>query len=138
MNFKFIVAIIVVTVVWLFGDFLTYGWQLPPDNIDWRQTPQMANPDLYKVWMAFAHAILATAFVWIYSRSKQKRPSFMQGLYYGLAVSMLISVPTALMFYSVHQISADLALLKIKHDAFCAITMGVVVAWLYRQPASAG
>ena len=139
MSKRFVIAWIVLFVVWMVEGFIVHGLLLGGDYL---KLPQLfrAHDDAqgYFVWMAIAHVLLAAAFVWIYERGlAPDRPWLGQGLRYGVAVALLTVVPTYLIYYAVQPMPGGVVVKQIVFDGIGVVVLGLVVAWLYRQKAAA-
>ena len=89
----------------------------------------------YFHWMIIAHIIMAIAFVWIYRRGSEDKPWLHQGLRFGAAIALLAPIPTFMIFYSVQQTPAALAVRQAIGDAIVVVILGLIVAFLNRKPA---
>ena len=134
MNKKFIVAWIVLFVVWMLGDFVIHGVLL---HADYLQLPSLyrseSDSGAYFPFMLLSHAIMAGAFVWIYARGVEAKPWVAQGVRFGLAVALLTVVPMYLIYYAVQPLPGALVVRQIIFASIVAIVLGLLVAWLYRS-----
>jgi hypothetical protein len=139
MNRRFLLAWLVVFIAWMAGSYIVHGTLL---HDDYSRLPHLFRPETeaqgYVPLMALAHAIMAGAFVWIYTRGVENRPWSQQGLRFGLAVALLGVVPTYLIYYVVQPLPGSLVIQQIVYDAILVILLGLLVAWLYRSPVGAG
>jgi hypothetical protein len=85
------------------------------------------------VWMIAAHAIMAGAFVWIYSRGRETKAWLGQGLRFGLAVALLAVVPIYIVYYCVQPLPGMLVVKQVVFDTIVVLLLGAVVAFLYRD-----
>jgi hypothetical protein len=136
MDKKFLISTIVVFVVWMLGGFVVHGFWLGPyyetmPNI----MRSLDDQNAYFHWMIIAHVLMAIAFVWIYRRGCEDKPWLQQGLRFGAAIALLAPIPTFMIFYSVQQNPAALALRQAIGDGIVVIILGVIVAFLNRKPA---
>lgn len=134
MNKPFFIAWLVVFVVWMVGSFLVHGVLL---NADYAQLPNLMRTeaeaqDLFPL-MLLAHVILAGAFVWIYGRGHEARPWAGQGLRFGIAVALLLVVPTYMIYYVVQPTPGVLAVRQTIFDGVLVVVLGLIVAFLYRN-----
>ena len=134
MNKRFVVAWVVLFVVWMVKDMLVHGWLL---GTDYAALPRLFRPEAdaqgYFGWMILAHVLMAGAFVWIYERGiAPDKPWLEQGIRYGIAVALLTSVPTYLIYYAVQPLPGTLVAKQIVFDAIGLLVLGIVMAWLYR------
>ena len=90
MNKKFLIAWIVIFVAWMAGNFVVHAVLL---HDDYAQLANLFRPEAdaqhYFPWMILAHAILAGALVWIYTRGVEAKPWLAQGVRFGIAVTLL-------------------------------------------------
>ena len=135
MNKKFLIAWVVIFVVWFCGSFVVHGVLL---HDDYAKLPNLFRPeaDAQKLFplMVLAHVILAGALVWIYSRGVESAPWLPQGLRFGLAVALLTTVPTYIIYYVVQPMPEALAIKQIVFDGILMLILGATTAFLYRQP----
>ena len=137
MNKTFVIAWIVLFVLWMAGSFVVHGVLLNDDYMKLQQmfrTP--ADSQQYLPWMLFAHVLLAAAFAWIYARGRESgRPWLGQGLRYGVAIAMLAVVPTYLIYYAVQPMPGALVVKQIVFDSLTTLGLGLAVAFIYRNTA---
>lgn len=135
MNKKFFVAWIVVFIAWFLGGFLIHGTLLKADYAQlagmFRSDPEMmSNFPL----MILAYAIMSGAFVWIYARGVEAKPAVGQGLRFGLAVALVMSVPMYMITYVVAPYPGMLVVKQVVMDTILLLILGVIVASLYKAP----
>jgi len=137
MNKTFVIAWIVLFVLWMAGSFVVHGVLLHDDYMKVQQlfrTP--ADSQQYFPWMLFAHVLLAGTFAWIYARGQEAgKPWLGQGLRYGAAIALLTIVPTYLIYYAVQPMPGLQVAKQIIFDGVLMLVLGVAVAFLYRQTA---
>jgi hypothetical protein len=137
MNKKFVLAWVVVFVVWFLGSFVVHGVLL---RHDYMQLTGLFRSDgdqqRYFPLMILAHVILAGAFVWIYARGVEPKPWLSQGVRFGLAVALLTTVPTYLIYFIVQPMPGDTVVKQIIFDSILMIVLGIVAAWMYRERAA--
>ena len=83
-------------------------------------------------YMLLAHVFLALGFTWIYLRGREDRPWFPQGIRYGIAIAVLTTIPTYLIYFAVMPFPPDLVAQQIVFDGIGVVLMGIVVAWINR------
>ncbi len=134
MNKKFLIAWIVIFIVWMAGDFLIHGVFL---GDDYRQLAKLYRPEAesaqYFGWMLLAHVLSAGAFTWIYARGMEARPWMGQGARYGLAVAVLAAIPGYLIYYAIQPLPGELATKQIIFSTILLVVLGMIVGWLYRD-----
>ena len=135
MNKKLIIAWIVIFIAWFAGSFVVHGVLL---HDDYMKLPTLFRPeaDAQKLFplMILAHVILAGAFVWIYSRGVEARPWCPQGLRFGAAIALLAIVPTYMIYYVVQPMPGMLAVKQIVFDGILMLILGMIVAFIYKEP----
>lgn len=82
--------------------------------------------------MILAHVLIAAGFSWIYIKGKEARPWLGQGFRYGLAVAIMMTIPTYLIYYVIMPYPSDLVAQQIVFDTIGIIAMGIVLAWINR------
>ena len=135
MNKRFLIAWVVIFIVWFCGSFVVHGLLL---HDEYAKLPNLfrTEPDMQKLFplMVLAHVILAGALVWIYSRGVENAPWLAQGLRFGLAVALLTIVPTSIIYYVVQPLPETLVVKQIVFVGILMLILGAVTAFLYRQP----
>ena len=135
MNKKFIIAWIVVFIVWMAGSFVVHGVLLHEDYVKLSNLFRTeADAQKYFPLMILAHVILAGALVWIYSRGIEAAPWLSQGLRFGLAIALLTIVPTYIIYYVVQPMPSSVVVKQIVFDGALMLILGAVTAFIYRQP----
>ncbi len=136
MDKKFLISTVVVFVVWMLGGFAVHGFWL---SAYYETLPNimrtLEDQEAYFHWMIIAHIIMAIAFVWIYRRGSEDKPWLHQGLRFGAAIALLVPIPTFMIFYSVQQTPAALAVRQAIGDAIVVVILGLIVAFLNKKPA---
>lgn len=137
MNKQFFIGWIVIFVLWMGGSFLVHGVLLYDD---YSALPNLFRPEedaqRYFHLMLLAHVLLAGSFVWIYSRGVEPRSWLPQGIRFGIAVSLLVVVPTYTIYYVVQPMPGAMAVRQIIFDAILVVILGIAVAFVYRTPAA--
>ena len=133
MNRNFLIAWPAVFVVWLAGSFVIHGLLL---HADYAALPNLfrTEADSQRLFplMLLAHAIMSGALVWIYSRGAQARPWAGQGVRFGIAIALLVTVPTYLIYYVVQPMPGAVAAKQVVFDGILDVILGLVVAFVYR------
>ena len=138
MNKKFVLSWIAVFVVWMAGSFLLHGLYL---GETYAAMTNMMRPEAEQQtmmhFMLIAHVLMAGAFVWIYQRGTEAKPWLQQGLRFGLAIAIMMPIPTYMIYYTVQQTPGDLAVKQIVGDSIVVIIAALVAAFMNRDSASA-
>lgn len=131
MNKKFLVAWLLVFVLYMAGGMLVHGVILGDDYMATGLMRPEAEAQKLMHWMILAHVLMAGAFTWIYVRGVENKPWLGQGLRYGLAVAVLF-VPIYMIYYVVQPTPGALAAKQVVLDTILTLVLGTVVAFLYR------
>jgi hypothetical protein len=138
MNKKFLIAWIVIFIVWFAGSFVVHGVLL---HDDYAKSASLfrteADSQSYFPLLILAHLILSGAFVWIYSRGVESSPWLPQGIRFGVAIALLTVVPTYIIYYVVQPMPGMTVVKQIIFDGTLTLILGVVAAFMYRSPARA-
>ena len=137
MNKKLIIAWIVLFVAWFMGSFVVHGLLLSSDYMQLTNLFRTeGDQQKYFPLMILAHLILSGAFVWIYARGVEAKPWLAQGVRFGVAVALLTTVPTYMIYFVVQPMPEGLVIKQIVFDGVLMIILGTIVAWLYRNAAT--
>ena len=137
MNKKFFIAWIVVFVAWFIGSFIVHGVLLHSDYGHLSSLFRTeSDQQRFFPLMIVAHAMLSGAFVWIYARGVESKPWLAQGLRFGLAIALLTTVPTYIIYFAVQPMPGDVVIKQIVFDGILMLVLGAIVAWLYRGTAA--
>jgi hypothetical protein len=136
MNKKFLIAWVVIFVVWMAGSFVVHGVLLHDDYSKLGNLFRTeADSQRYFPLMILAHVLLSGAFAWIYARGVEAKPWFAQGLRFGIAVALLTIIPTYIIYYVVQPMPGATVAKQIVFDGVLMLILGIVAAFLYREPA---
>jgi len=131
MNKKMLTSIVVIFILSMALGFLVHGMML---HDDYAQFPNLFRTEEdsanYFGYMLLAHVMMAVAFVWIYLKGKADKPYLGQGIRYGIAIAVLMTIPTYLIYYAVQPMPGAVVFKQIVFDTIGVLLMGVVVARL--------
>jgi hypothetical protein len=136
MDKKFLVAWLVIFVVWMCGGFLVHGTLLKQDYMGLPflfRSDEDAAPYFYL--MVIAHVVMARAFTWMYARGIENKDWLGQGIRFGVAVALLAVVPVYLIYFVVQPMPSDLAIKQIIFDTVLVVVLGIIASYLYRDRA---
>lgn len=133
MNRKFLISWAAVFVVWMAGSFVIHGLLLHADYAALLALfrTEADSQRLFPL-MLLAHVIMSGAFVWVYSRGAEPRPWVGQGVRFGIAIALLVTVPTYLIYYVVQPMPGAVVVKQVVFDGILDIVLGLVAAYLYR------
>jgi hypothetical protein len=130
---KFALSVLVALVLSLGLGYLFHGRLLAGE---YAALPSLfrapADQRAHFVWMLIAQAMTAIGFTWIYRQGREDRPFLAQGLRFGAAIAVLMTVPTLLVYYAVQPMPGVLVAKQIACDVVTVLVMGVAVAWVNR------
>lgn len=131
MNRKMMLSIVVMFVMSMAIGFVVHGVTLTPD---YDQLPALFRTKQEQMtffpYMLLAHVFVAVGFVWVYLMGRDDKPFLGQGIRYGIAIAVLTTVPTYLIYYAVQPMPGLVVIKQIVFDTVGVILMGIVVAWL--------
>jgi hypothetical protein len=115
----------VVHAVLLTGDYMNYK------NLFRTEEEAMGNMP----WMILAHVIMGFSLAWIYKKGLEPgSPWLPQGIRFGIAVIMLVTVPWYLVYYSVQPWGRRVTVKQIVFDGIMLMIVSLVTAFIYREP----
>jgi hypothetical protein len=133
MDKRFWIAGLVATVLFFILGFLVHAVLLAGDYMSLKSLfrPEAeANGNL--PWIILAHVIMGFAFAWIYSRGVSGAPWVMQGLRFGIAAALLVTVPWYLIYYAIQPWPASVVAKQIIFDGISMIITALAVAFIYK------
>jgi len=130
MDGRFWISVVVLFVVGMTIGFVVHGMLL---TSDYAQLPNLlraeADAQGYFMWMLLAHVLMAIGFTWIYRQGRvSDRPWLGQGLRFGLAMALVMTLPTYLIYYAVQPWPGQVVVKQIVFDVGGMLVMGVVTA----------
>ncbi len=135
---KFAISAVVLAVVSLLLGFVVHAVLLTQD---YHALPGMFRTDAdgqaHFGYMLLAHLFIGIGFTWIYLKGREAKPFLAQGVRFGLAVAVISTIPTYLIYFAVQPMPADLVVKQIVFDTIAMVLMGIVCAWLNRVPGTA-
>jgi hypothetical protein len=139
MNSRFWIGWLVVFVLWMAGGYLIHDMML---GADYAALPNLFRPEAEvhegSLHLAIAHAVMAGAFTWIYSRGVTDRPWAGQGLRFGIAIALLAVFPMYFILHVVQPWPASLTHKAMLYDGLLVIVIALVLAAIYQRKPSAG
>ena len=137
MNKRFVIAWVVIFVLWMAGSFVVHGMLLHDDYTALGNLFRTeADSKRYFPLMILAHVMLSGALVWIYSRGVEARDWLPQGIRFGIAILLLTIVPTYTIYYVVQPMPGSTVVKQIVFDGILLMILSIVTAFLYRAPAA--
>lgn len=131
MNLRFIISVVVLFVWTMIVGMVVHGFLLGTDYA--------ALPDLYRAeegqmahfpYMLLAHVIMAVGITWLYRMGHEDKPWLGQGVRFGIALALVMTVPIYLIYFAVQPIPAALAGKQIAFDSVAVVLTGIVAAFV--------
>jgi len=138
MNKKFVISVVVLFVASMVFGIVVHGMLLGADYEKLQglfRSP--ADHQAYFPYMLAAHVLAAVGLTWIYRAGRDSRPWLGQGVRFGLAVAVLTTIPTYLIYFAVQPMPSDLVAKQIVFDCIAMVLMGILTAALNRDPRTA-
>lgn len=135
MNYKKLILTIVVTfIVANIAGFLIHAVLLAPDYMSVKHLyrPEGAEKLL---WINVAYLAFAIGATWIYAKGVEaNRPWLGQGLRFGIAIWLVLAIPSFLIAYAVQPMPMSLTMKQVGFELIDKLLIGAVIAALYRKP----
>ena len=139
MNKAFAVSVAVMFVVSMILGFVVHGLLLGQQYA--ALTPQMFRAEndamAHFGYMLAAHVFMALGFTWVYRQGRENKPFLGQGVRFGLAVAVLATIPTYLIYFAVQPLPSDLVAQQVVFDTIAMVILGITVAAVNRDPVPA-
>lgn len=126
----------VISVIVIFALSMGFGFLIHEVLLksDYTQVSQLFRTEedgkAHFIFLMLGQLIFSIGFVWIYNKGKEAKPFLEQGIRYGIAIAVLTSIPTFLIYYAIQPMPGMLVLKQIIFDSIGVIVRGIVVAWL--------
>ena len=139
MGGRFWISGVVMSVLFLMSGFVVHGVLL---HNDYAQLPNLLRPEAeaqgYFMWMLLADVLMGFGFTWIFLKGREAgKPAVGQGLRFGIAIAVLMTIPMYLIYYAVQPWPGAVVVKQIIYDVISVLVMGVVVALINQGPKSA-
>jgi hypothetical protein len=134
MNYKrFILTVIAVFIVANVLGIVIHAFLLAPD---YAKVPHLyrAKDSVLLFWIHLSYLAFAIGATWIYAKGVEaNRPWLGQGLRFGLALWLVLAIPSFVMAYAVQPIPSSLMLKQVGYELVGKLLIGLVVAAIYRK-----
>jgi hypothetical protein len=136
MGGRFWLSVVVMSILAFANGFIVHGVLL---HDDYSNLPNLLRPEAeaqgYFGWMLLADLLMGLGFTWIYVKGREPgKPAVGQGLRFGLAIAVLMTIPMYLIYYAVQPWPGAVVVKQIVYDTIGILVMGVVVALLNQGP----
>jgi hypothetical protein len=134
MNYKkFILTVIAVFIVANVLGMVIHAVLLQPD---YAKVPNLyrSKDAVLLFWINVAYLAFAIGATWIYAKGVEaNRPWMGQGLRFGLALWLVLAIPSFVMAYAVQPVPSSLMLKQVGYELVGKLLIGLVIAALYRK-----
>ena len=131
---KFAVSVVALFVVSMALGFVVHASILGPEYAKLTSLFRNETDAQRYFWaMLLAHVFIAIGFTWIYLRGRESKPWLGQGIRFGLAIAVISSIPTYLIYFAVQPMPESLVAKQIVFDTIAMTIMGITVAFINRQ-----
>ena len=139
MGGRFWISVVVMFVLSLVKGFVVHGALL---HGDYSRLPNLLRSEAeaqgHFAWMLLANALIGLGFSWIYLKGREAgKPAVGQGLRFGIAIAVLMTIPMYLIYYAVQPWPGVVVVKQIVYEVIGVLVMGVAVALINQDPKSA-
>lgn len=138
MNKRFILSVVVLFFVSMLLGLVVHGMIL---HADYLKLPNLFRPEAdqqaHFLYMIAAHVLMAIGVTWVYRQGRDTRPWLGQGVRFGLALFVLMTLPTYLIYFAVQPMPSDVVAKQVVLDGIAIVILGIVAAALNRDPRTA-
>lgn len=137
MNARFVVSAAVLAVLSMLLGFVVHGMLLGADYARLVERGLFRPPEQAQEYfgaMIAAHVLIGIGLTWIYRQGRDARPWLAQGVRFGLAVAVLVTIPWYLIYFAVQPMPSDVVAKQIVFDVIVVVLMGIVAAAINRDP----
>jgi hypothetical protein len=110
----FVISAVALSVLSLALGFVVHGLLLAPDYASIGslfRTP--ADAEQHMGYMLLAHVSIGIGVTWIYRQGREAKPFLAQGVRFGLALVVLVTVPMYLIYFAVQPMPAPIVVKQI-------------------------
>lgn len=134
---KLVLAIVAAYIALMLTNYFVHQIWLMSDYAAIPASHRSTAGIMHRFWvMAVGQFIFAAMFAYIYTRGAEKKPWLVQGIRYGILMTFLVMVPTALGEYVVYIVPYMLAIKWMIAGGIQMIILGMIVAGICGEPAA--
>ena len=135
MDIKFWISGVVSFILMMAAGFVIHGMLLHDDYLQTKLFRSPEGSETYFPYMLLAHILMGFAFAWIYRQGISPGESWVsQGIRFGAAISLLMTIPMYLIYYAVQPMPGMLVAKQIIFDVIAVLITAVVVAFINKTP----
>lgn len=138
MNKRFVFSVVALFFVAMILGMVVHGMLLNQDYLRLQhlfRTPQDAMA--YFPYLIVAHLLMAVGITWVYRQGRDARPWLGQGVRFGLALFVLVTLPTYLIYFAVQPMPSDVVAKQVVLDGIAILILGITAAAMNRDPRTA-
>ena len=128
---KLILTIIVVFIAANLLGFLIHAVLLVPDYMAVKEHYRPTGQEKL-LFINLAYLAFAIGSVWIYAKGVENKPWVVQGIRFGIAMWLVLAVPSFCIAYAVQPVPTMLMVKQIAFEGVDKILLGLITAALYR------
>jgi magnesium-transporting ATPase (P-type) len=138
MNKRFVLSVVVLFVVSMLLGFVVHGTILHDDYAKMQNLFRSeADQQAHFLYMIAAHVLMAIGVTWVYRQGRDAQPWLGQGVRFGLALFVLMTLPTYLIYFAVQPMPSDVVAKQIVLDGIAVVILGITAAAMNRDPRTA-
>jgi hypothetical protein len=128
---KFIPTVIVVFVVANLTGFLIHAYLLRADYMLIAEHYRAPGQEKM-IFINLAYLSFAIGSVWVYTKGVENRPWLGQGVRFGIAMALVLAIPSFFIAYAVQPVPSALMVKQILFESADKVLLGIITAALYR------
>jgi hypothetical protein len=128
---RLVLTIIVVFVVACLTGFLIHAYLLQADYMAIKEHYRPEGQEKM-IFINLAYLSFAIGSVWIYANGVENKPWLGQGVRFGLAMALVLAIPSFFIAYAVQPVPSALMVKQILFETADKILLGIITAALYR------
>jgi hypothetical protein len=129
---RIVIAIVVIFILSVLFGTLIHAFLLKADYEQVSQLYRSAADTKFLVIFA-GYLGFSLGAVWLYSKGVEDKPWFGQGLRFGLAIWLVLSVPSFFIEYATQSVPDGLVLKQLAYELVNKLILGVVMAAILRK-----
>lgn len=134
MNKQFLISAFVIFVATMITGFVVHVVLL---GQDYAALPNLyrseADSQNYFIYMLLAHVLIGIGLTWVYRMGNDNSYWVGQGLRFGVAIAVLMTIPMYMIYFAVQPMPEILAVKQILFDTTAMLLMGILVAFMNRN-----
>ena len=135
MNKTFVLSVVVVFIAAMVLGFVVHGVLLGEAYQKMGSLFRLpGDQERHFPYMIIAHVIMAIGWTWVYRIGRENKPWIGQGVRFGLAIAVLCTIPTYLIYFAVQPLPSDMVAMQIALDTVGSVILGITVAAMNRDP----